>query len=77
MDRSGFVKLAVVGIGLVVLSFFVRGFGQLALGRDVAELMQAPFAIAGFCIVVYLFVRATLDAVGIWEVENGGARVDD
>ncbi|NUB92147.1 hypothetical protein HTZ84_06835 [Haloterrigena sp. SYSU A558-1] len=73
MDRSGFVKLAVVGIGLVVLSFFVRGFGQLALGRDVAEVLQAPFAVVGFLIVVYLFVRATLDAVGVWTVENDEA----
>ncbi|WP_436343677.1 hypothetical protein [Natronorubrum sp. FCH18a] len=73
MDREGFVKLAVIGIGLVVLSFFVRGFSQLALGRDVAELLQAPFAVAGFCIVVYLFIRATLDLVGIWEVENSDA----
>ncbi|ELZ16666.1 MULTISPECIES: hypothetical protein [Haloterrigena] len=73
MDRSGFVKLAVVGIGLVVLSFFVRGFGQLALGHDVAEMLQAPFAVVGFLIVVYLFVRATLDAVGVWTVENDEA----
>ncbi|WP_440772779.1 hypothetical protein [Natronorubrum sp. DTA28] len=73
MDREGFVKLSVIGIGLVVLSFFVRGFSQLALGRDVAEMLQAPFAVAGFCIVVYLFIRATLDFVGIWEVENSEA----
>ncbi|SDK14661.1 hypothetical protein [Natronorubrum texcoconense] len=73
MDREGFVKLSVIGIGLVVLSFFVRGFSQLALGRDVAEMLQAPFAVAGFCIVVYLFIRATLDFVGIWEVESSEA----
>ncbi|WP_339103619.1 hypothetical protein [Haloterrigena salinisoli] len=73
MDRSGFVRLAVIGIGLVALSFFVRGFSQLAFGRDVADLLQAPFAVVGFLIVVYLFVRATLDAVGIWTVENGEA----
>ena len=70
MDRSGFVKLAVIGIGLVILSFFVRGFSQLAFGRDVADVLQAPFAVVGFLIVVYLFVRATLDAIGIWEVEG-------
>lgn len=69
MDREGFVKLAAIGIGLVVLSFFVRGFSQLAFGRGVAETLQAPFAVAGFVIVVYLFVRATLDAAGIWNVE--------
>ncbi|MXV64425.1 hypothetical protein GS429_20605 [Natronorubrum sp. JWXQ-INN-674] len=73
MDREGFVKLAVIGIGLVVLSFFVRGFSQLIFGRGVAELLQAPFATIGFLIVVYLFIRATLDAVGIWSVENGNA----
>ena len=70
MDRSGFVKLAVVGIGLVIASFFVRGFGQLLFGRPVAETLQAPIITIGFGVLVYLFVRATLDAVGVWEVEN-------
>lgn len=70
MDRSGFVKLAVVALGLVILSFFVRGFSQLAFGRGVAELLQAPFAVVGFVLLVYLFVRATLDATGIWKIEN-------
>ena len=69
MDRAGFVKLAVAGIGLVILSFFVRGFGQLVVGRDVAETLMSPFAIVGFLVIVYLFVRATLDAVGLWDVE--------
>lgn len=69
MDRAGFVKLAGIGIGLVILSFVVRGFGQLVIGRDVAEVLMAPFAVVGFLIVVYLFVRATLDAAGVWEVE--------
>ena len=73
MDRAGFVKFSVIGIGLVVLSFFVRGFSQLAFGRDVADVLQAPFAVAGFCLIVYLFVRATLDAAGIWTVEEGDA----
>ncbi|WP_247000633.1 hypothetical protein [Halosolutus gelatinilyticus] len=70
MDRSGFVKLSVIAIGLVVASFFVRGFGQLIVGRPAADLLQAPFAIVGFALLVYLFVRATLDAVGVWEVED-------
>ena len=69
MDRQGFVKLATLAIGLVVLSFFVRGFGQLVVGRDVASSMQAPFVILGFALVVYLFVRATLDFVGVWPID--------
>lgn len=70
MDRSGFVTLAVAAFALVVLSFLVRGFSQLAFGRGVADLLQAPFAIVGFALLVYLFVRATLDAAGIWDVED-------
>lgn len=73
MDRSGFVKLAIIALGLVILSFFVRGFSQLLLGRGTAELLQAPFAVVGFVLLVYLFIRATLDAVGIWDVENPDA----
>ena len=69
MDRQGFVKLAILAIGLVVLSFFVRGFGQLVVGRDVASSFQAPFVVLGFALVVYLFVRATLDYVGVWQIE--------
>jgi hypothetical protein len=70
MDRSGFVKLAVIAFGLVVLSFFVRGFSQLLFGRGVADILQAPLAVVGFILLVYLFVRATLDLVGIWPIEN-------
>ncbi|MDF9748557.1 hypothetical protein [Natrinema salsiterrestre] len=73
MDRSGFVKLAMIAFGLVILSFFVRGTSRLVLGPDTAELLQAPIAVVGFALLVYLFVRATLDAVGLWEVENPDA----
>ncbi|WP_254862732.1 hypothetical protein [Halovivax gelatinilyticus] len=69
MDREGFVKLAVLAIGLVILSFFLRGFGQLLVGRQNAEYLQAPFAVVGFGLVLYLFVRATLDWVGVWQIE--------
>ena len=70
MNREGFVRLAVIAIGLIIASFFVRGFSQLVVGRDVAEVLQAPLAIVGFGLVVYLFVRATLDYVGLWRIEN-------
>ncbi|KMT45825.1 hypothetical protein EL22_27160 [Halostagnicola sp. A56] len=70
MDRSGFVKLSVVAFGLVVCSFFVRGVSQLFVGQTTAEILQAPLAIVGFSILVYLFIRATLDAAGIWSVDE-------
>lgn len=73
MDRSGFVKLSLIAFGLVIFSFFVRGFSQLLFGRAIAEVLQAPIAIVGFSLLVYLFVRATLDAAGIWSVKNGDA----
>ncbi len=71
MDRSGFVRLAIVAFGLVGVSFFVRGFSQLVVGRGTAELLQTPFAVVGFVLLVYLFLRATLDAIGVWKVETG------
>ncbi len=70
MDQSGFVRLAVIAFGLVITSFFVRGFSQLLVGREVAELLQAPLAVSGFVLIVYLFVRATLNVVGIWSIET-------
>lgn len=69
MDRDGFVKLAVLAFGLIVASFIVRGFGRLLVGLDVAEIAQAPLLLSGFGLVVYLFVRATLDWIGLWSIE--------
>lgn len=69
MDREGFVKLAVIAFGVVFMSFVIRGTGQLIFGREIAELLSAPVAVGGFLLLVYLFVRATLDAVGVWKVQ--------
>ncbi|SDR41288.1 hypothetical protein [Natronobacterium texcoconense] len=68
MKREGFVKLAVIAFGIVFVSFGIRGVGQIIFGLEVARLLSVPVAIAGFLLLVYLFVRATLDAVGVWEV---------
>ena len=71
MDRSGFVKLSFIGFGLVIVSFVIRGLSRIFLGIETADLIQAPLAIVGFGLLVYLFVRATLDFVGLWPVERG------
>ncbi len=68
MNRDDFVALALVAIGLVILSFFVRGFTQLLVGQGTAQLAQAPLVLAGFGLLVYLFVRATLSKLGVWEI---------
>jgi len=70
MDRDGFVKTAILAFGLVIASFFVRGFGQLLVEPNVADIARTPFLLGGFFLVVYLFVRATLDWVGIWSIDD-------
>ncbi|APW98954.1 hypothetical protein CHINAEXTREME_14755 [Halobiforma lacisalsi AJ5] len=69
MDREGFVKLAIVAFGIVFLSFVLRGVGQILVGFETARLLSAPVAVGGFLLLVYLFVRATFDAIGVWEVK--------
>ncbi|OVE86373.1 hypothetical protein [Natronolimnobius baerhuensis] len=69
MRKERFVLLTVVALGIVFASFVVRGVGQLIVGRDSAVLVSAPIAVIGFGMLVYLFVRATLDAVGVWTIE--------
>ncbi|MFC6717665.1 hypothetical protein ACFQGT_03715 [Natrialbaceae archaeon GCM10025810] len=70
MDQRGFVRYAVIGFGLLFLSFLVRGLTRLVFPTETAVLLSLPIATVGFCLLVYLFVRATLDAVGVWEVER-------
>ncbi|WP_254767918.1 hypothetical protein [Salinilacihabitans rarus] len=70
MDQGGFVRLAVVAIGIVVLSFFVLGFSRLVLPYRTAQTVAAPVGLLGFALLVYLSARATLSAVGIWEIEE-------
>lgn len=70
MDQSGFVRYAVIGFGLVFLSFTIRGLTRLLLPTETAIVVSLPVAVIGFGLLLYLFVRATLDAAGLWEVER-------
>ena len=69
MNRERFVMLAVIAFGIVGLSFVVRGVSRLFVGSERAQLVSAPIAVLGFLLLVYLFVRASLDAIGLWNVE--------
>ncbi|NGM70805.1 hypothetical protein G6M89_17665 [Natronolimnobius sp. AArcel1] len=69
MRKERFVLLAVIAFAVVFASFLTRGVGQLLIGRDLAILLSAPIAVVGFGLLIYLFVRATLDAVGVWTLE--------
>lgn len=71
MDQSGFVKLSLIGFALLIVSFVVRGLSRIVFRVETADLLQAPLAVVGFGLLVYLFVRATLDFVGLWSIERG------
>ena len=73
MDQSGFVKLSLIGFALLIVSFVVRGLSRIVFRVETADLLQAPLAVVGFGLLVYLFVRATLDFVGLWPIERGDA----
>lgn len=69
MNRQGFVKLATVAFGLVIASFFVLGFSRTVLEFRTAQLLAAPIGLLGFGLAIFLFVRATLDAIGLWTID--------
>lgn len=69
MNRSRFVRLAVVAFALVVASFVVRGTVRLVAAYDLAVLLSAPLLFFGAALVIRLLVAAVLDVVGIREIE--------
>lgn len=69
MNQQGFVKLAIVAFGLVILSFFVLGFSRTVFDFRTAQLLAAPIGFAGFGLAIFLFVRATLSAAGVWTID--------
>lgn len=70
MDRSGFVKLTVIALVIVLASFIVLGFSRLVVSFQSAQMLSAPLGIIGFSLLVYLFIRAVLDATGLWRIER-------
>ncbi len=68
MDRQGFVRLALLAVGLAVASFVVLGSSRLVVPYRTAQLLAAPVGLVAFSLLVYLFVRATLSAAGVWAV---------
>ncbi|WP_129113291.1 hypothetical protein [Halegenticoccus tardaugens] len=70
MDRSQFVRLSLLAFGLVLLSFLLLGTTRIFLPFRVSQLIAAPVVASAFLLVVYLFVRATLSAVGVNRIEK-------
>jgi hypothetical protein len=63
MDRNRFVWLSLVAFGCVFASFVTLGFGRLALGYRTAQVLAAPFGLAAFALVVFLFGAAVWQTV--------------
>ena len=71
MDRQGFVRLALLGIGLAVSSFVVLGVSRLVVDYRTAQLLAAPVGLVAFVLLASLSVRATLSVVGVWPIAEG------
>jgi hypothetical protein len=63
MDRNRFVGLSLVAFGCVFASFVVLGFGRLAVGYRTAQVFAAPFGLAAFALLVFLFGAALSQTV--------------
>ncbi|MFC4987143.1 MULTISPECIES: hypothetical protein [Saliphagus] len=70
MDQQRFVRLALLAVGLAVASFVVLGTSRLLVPYRTAQLLAAPIGLTAFALLSYLFVRATLSAVGLRTIEE-------
>ena len=56
--------------GLILLSFVILGTSRIVLPYRTARLLAAPTTLLAFSLVCYLFVRATLSALGISRIDE-------
>lgn len=71
VNQQRFVSLSAVALGLVVASFVLLGVTRLVVGVRTAQVLASPVGFAGFALLAYLFVRATLAKVGLLAIEEG------
>lgn len=65
LARSHFIGVVAVAFGAAFLGFFVRGFGQLLLSREVAQTLAAPLFVGGLVLAVLAFLLSVLVALGL------------
>lgn len=65
LDRGVFPKLLFAGFGLGFVGFLIRGFGQLALGRETAQVLAAPVFGLGVVVASVAFVLSVLFKLGV------------
>jgi len=71
VDHDGFVRLAAVAFGLILVGFLVRGTVRLAAPTRTAALASAPFLLAALVLVAALVARGLLDRLGLWPLDDG------
>jgi len=65
VDQGVFPKLLFAAFGLGFAGFLVRGFGQLAFGRETAQLLAAPVFVLGVGLAAVAFVLSVLVKLGV------------
>jgi len=70
IDQGVFPRLLFAAFGLAIAGFFVRGFGQLAVGREAAQLIAAPVFGLGVVVTTVAFVLSLLLKLGVFTAES-------
>lgn len=67
MDLTrGFLPKLLAGTFVVaIVAFLVRGFGQLLVGTQTAQLLAAPFFAVGIVLAVAAFLISVLVTLGV------------
>jgi len=64
VTRGLFPKLLIGTFGVAILSFVVRGFSQLAVGQETAQLVSAPLFLLAFGLAMLAFLLSVLAKFG-------------
>jgi len=75
IEQGVFPRLLFATFGVAVAGFFVRGFGQLVVGREAARLLAAPVFGVGVLLAAVAFVVSLLFRLGL-AGESDDSRTD-
>lgn len=70
VDRGVFPVLLFGTFAVAILAFMVRGFGQLVVGREMAQLLAAPLFVLGIGMAVLAFVLSILVVSGLLDASE-------
>lgn len=70
MHRETLNLLTLLGFGLILLSFLVRGFGQFLVGPEAALGYAGPVAALAAAVILVTVLAWTLDRLGVVRLED-------